>query len=152
MSAKCQERKFQSRLMPEVVSLEKRHHCIGHRRDKLLFASIYCERLPLTDSNSSTRFHHFAPKYKTPTARWREQVYFEFDREHSRIIRHKRERRVAAGTVERGRYDTGMYETVMLSIRRGVGHYQFDFSWLYVHDFDAERFHYLLLIKACLDA
>jgi hypothetical protein len=49
----------------EVVSFEERHHCTGHRRDQLLIASVYCERLCLTDSNSSTRLHHFAPKYET---------------------------------------------------------------------------------------
>jgi hypothetical protein len=40
----------------EVVSFEERHHCTGHRRDQLLIASVYCERLCLTDSNSSTGF------------------------------------------------------------------------------------------------
>ena len=30
----------QSRLTLEVVSLEKRHQCTGHCRDKLLFASV----------------------------------------------------------------------------------------------------------------
>ena len=76
----------------------------------------------------------------------------EFNCEHGRIIGHKREGRIAACTVEHGRNNTSMHETVMLCVRCGVGHHQFDFSGLKARNCYAERFHYLLLIKAGLDA
>jgi hypothetical protein len=138
-------------LMFEVVSFEKRHHCTGHRRDQLLIASVYCERLCLTDRNSSTRLHHFAPKNKTLTFRRRKQVRLKFYSEYGRIIRHKRERCVSARIVEHGCYDTGMHETRMLCVRWNVGHHQFDFSGLQTYNFDTEGFHHLLLGKALLD-
>src|SRR5262245_38303216 len=135
----------------EVISFEKRHQCAGHRRDQLLIASIYCERLCLTDSNNPTGSQHFAPKYKTLTFSRRKQVCLEFYGEYGRIIGHKRERCVSARIVQHGCYDTGMHETRVLCIRCNVGHRQFDFSRLQAYNLDTEGFHHLLLVKALLN-
>ncbi|MDD1748459.1 MAG: hypothetical protein LUO89_01150 [Methanothrix sp.] len=63
------------------------------------------------------------PKTKLLTSRRGEEVSLELDREYVCIIRHKRKGRVAACIVEGGRYDTGVYETMMLCVGFGVGHH-----------------------------
>ena len=79
------------------------HHGRGHRRDERLAAAARLQRTAVDDADRAPGLGDHALEAKARPARRREQVDLEFDGQHGGVGRHQRERRIAAGRVERGR-------------------------------------------------
>jgi hypothetical protein len=128
-------------LVRDALAAKQRHQGAGHGRDQFLLALLRRKCLRVANGDGSAGLEDARPKQKIIASSRGDEVGLEFDGQNRRIVGHQRERGIAAGGIERGRDDAGVDKAMLLRIRGGVRHPQFDLAGPYAGDFNAQRRH-----------
>src|SRR5258708_22809873 len=86
--------------------------------------------LRVTNGDGSAGLEDARPKQKIIASSRGDEIGLEFDGQNRRIVGHQRESGISAGCIERSRDDARVDKTMLLRIRGGVRHLQFDLAGL----------------------